>query len=172
MGSATAWYPSYLASRLKADDVVGRLSKSCRTSPKSIAQYESRRSTEVTRDVDKALRLAQTGSMPKFFRRRTLLPIGALRGTRNKLWGTRRLHFGRYLSQQAKGEDHACHVLVAHQGQGEFIYGMATESLRKCVQSCLKLIHESAATGIEWLRILVQQWQWYEEKIVSLPRLL
>jgi hypothetical protein len=42
--------------------------------------------------------------MPKFFRRRTLLPLGAFRGTR-KMLGNRRLHISRFAAQQWKSKD-------------------------------------------------------------------
>lgn len=46
-------------------------------------------------------------AMPKFFRRRTLLPLSAFRGSTRRIWGARRFHISRFGSQQqqARADD-------------------------------------------------------------------
>lgn len=61
----------------------------------------------------------------------------------------------------------ACHVLVAHQGQGEAIYDILKVAIQRCAASTLRnVLREDNLGSVQWLKSLVDKWQWFEDKLV------
>lgn len=66
----------------------------------------------------------------------------------------------------------ACHVLVARQNQGADVYAQLKLALEKCASTTMADIRRNEDfRGVTWLKLLVNKWQWYEERLVCLRQL-
>lgn len=61
----------------------------------------------------------------------------------------------------------ACHVLVSLKDSGAKMYLDIKHGLEKCVDEIFRDLTSSPRNGMQWLAHFVEQWHWFEARVVN-----